>query len=443
VASARDRDHEPPIPAAVAGSPIPRQFARTDASARLGQSEPRRVVDAAFDRRPIRDLLARAAGDPDRAMEYFFARLFADHPDLRGLFPYSMTQTRASVFGMLAVLVRQLDDEHETSRALAMIARDHRKFGVREKHYRPFFDALLALAEHVAGPAWSAHSAVAWRSAVEYFAAVMADAAAEDARLRPAWWTGEIVQHDRRTDTVAVLTIKPDRLVSYEPGQYLAVQAPRWPRIWRNYSIANAPRENGLIDLHVRAVPGGMVSTALVSHCAAGDVLLLGAARGDLRPPADPAADLVCVAGGTGLAPVKAIIETVVSVARQGRRRSITLYAGARRSRDLYDMRDLEALRRAYPSLTVIPVAEHEAEFDGRVGRLPEVVKSHPSFRDCDVYIAGPAGLITATMRALGRRVPAERLHHDSIEALQFARRPTWHETLTSPTGGPAAGRGT
>jgi NAD(P)H-flavin reductase/hemoglobin-like flavoprotein len=425
VAGAGERDHEPPTPAAVAGFPIPDQFARTETSARLGQPEPHRVVAAAFDRGPIRELLVHAAGDPDRAMQYFYARLFADHPDLRGLFPYSMTQTRAAVFGMLAALVRHLDGEREAARVLATIARDHRKFGVLEKHYRPFFDALLALAEHVAGPAWSAHAAFAWRSAVEYFAAVMAEAAADDARFAPAWWTGEIVQHDRRTDTVAVLTIRPDRLLYYEPGQYVAVQAPRWPRIWRNYSIANAPRENGLIDLHVAAVPGGMVSTALVSHCAAGDVVLLGAARGDLRPPADPAANLVCVAGGTGLAPIKAIIEAIVHAATQGRRRSITLYAGARRSRDLYDMRDLEALRRAYPSLTVIPVAELGPDVDGRLGRLPEVVKSHPSFRDADVYIAGPVGLIAATRRALGRRVPDERLHHDSIEALKFARRPS------------------
>jgi len=357
-------------------------------------------------------------------MEYLYARLFADNPDLRGLYPYSMRHTRAAVFRMLAALAGKLDDEQELVEALGRIARDHRKFGLREKHYQPFFDALFAMAEHAAGRAWTAPAAIAWRSALDYFAVVMADAAAADASSQPAWWTGEIVQHDRRTDTVAVLTIRPDRRLSFEPGQHVPVQAPRWPRIWRNYSIAKAPRDNGLIDIHVRAVPGGMVSTALVSHCATGDTVLLGAAKGEMRLPADPAVSLVCVAGGTGLAPAKAITEAIVGAARQGRRRSITVYAGARRSRDLYDMRDLRALQLAYPSLTVIPVVERDLDFDGRIGRLPEVVKSHPSFRDCDVYIAGPAGLITATVRALAGRVPAERMHHDSIEALQFARRP-------------------
>jgi NAD(P)H-flavin reductase len=262
----------------------------------------------------------------------------------------------------------------------------------------------------------------------------MTAAAADDSHRQPAWWTGEIVQHDRRTETVAVLTIRPDRPLSYAPGQYVQIQTPRWPRIWRSYSIANAPRDNGLIDIHVRAVSGGMVSMALVSHCTTGDTVLLGAARGEMRVPPDPSRDLVCVAGGTGLAPVKAIIEAVVSASGQGRRREITLYVGVRRKRELYDGRDLETLRLAYPPLTVIPVAEHELDFAGRVGRLPEVVGTHPSFRDCDVYVAGPAGLVRNSAHTLSKRVPAGRLHHDPIEALEVARRPQL-EQLSPPAG--------
>ena len=368
-------------------------------------------------------------------MEYFYARLFTAHPELRGLFPHAMTQTRAAVFRELASLIAGLDDQDRTEQALAKAARDHRKFGVREKHYQPFFDALTAMAEHLAGPSWTSQYAAAWRAATEWFAAVMAEAAAEDAGHQPAWWTGEIVQHDRRTDTVAVLTIRPDRPLSYVPGQYIHVQTPRWPRIWRSYSIANAPRDNGLIDIHVRAVPGGMVSTALVGHCATGDTVLLGAARGDMAVPDDPGRDLVCVAGGTGLAPLKAITEAVVAAAGQGRRRAITLYVGVRRKSDLYDVRDLETLTLSYPPLTVIQVAEHELDFAGRIGRLPEVVWTHPSFRDCDVYVAGPAGLVSGAVQLLSKRVPAGRLHHDPIDALRVARHPQRQEYLGRPGG--------
>jgi NAD(P)H-flavin reductase/hemoglobin-like flavoprotein len=424
VASARNRAQAgTSVPVAFATSTVSRRFVPAESSALLTPPEvSAKAITADFDRRPIRDLLKHLAADPDAAMEYLFARLFAGHPLMRALFPHGMTQTRVAVFGELAGIIAGLDDQERTEQVLARLAVDHRKFGVRDKHYEPFFDAVFATAEHAAGPAWTREMATAWRSALDWFGSVMAAAAADDADEQPAWWTGEIVQHDRRTETVAVLTIRPDRPLSYVAGQYVQVQTLRWPRIWRSYSIANAPRANGLLDIHVRAVPGGMVSTALVSHCATGDIVLLGAARGQMRVPDDPARDLVCVAGGTGLAPLKAITEAVVGAAGQGKRRGITLYAGVRRSSDLYDLRDLETLRLAYPSLTVIPVAEHEVGFAGRVGRLPDVVWTHESFRDCDVYIAGPVGLISRTVQVLSRRVPADRVHHDPIEALRLAR---------------------
>jgi NAD(P)H-flavin reductase/hemoglobin-like flavoprotein len=426
VASARNRDQAgTSVPVALATPTVPPRTAATETSARLAQPEASAsAITPDFDRRPIRDLRKHLATDPDAAMEYLFARLFAAHPGLRGLFPHGMTQTRAAVFNELAGIIAGLDDQERTEQALARLAVDHRKFGVKDKHYEPFFEAMFVTAQDAAGPAWTVEMAAAWRSALDWFSSVMTAAAAAAAEEQPAWWTGEIVQHDRRTETVAVLTIRPDRPLSYVAGQYVQVQTPRWPRIWRSYSVANAPRANGLLDIHVRAVPGGLVSTALVSHCTTGDIVLLGAAGGQMRVPDDPARNLVCVAGGTGLAPLKAITEAVVGGAGQGKRRGITLYAGVRRSRDLYDLRDLETLRLAYPSLTVIPVAEDGRDFVGRVGRLPDVVRTHPSFRDCDVYIAGPVGLVTTTRRMLSRRVPSDRLHHDPIEALRQVRRP-------------------
>jgi ferredoxin-NADP reductase len=127
--------------------------------------------------------------------------------------------------------------------------------------------------------------------------------AAADEDQQPPWWIGEVVRHDLRGPNLAVLTIRPDQPLPYRPGQYLAVQVPRWPRVWRNFSIANAPRENGLVDLHVRAVPGGLVSGSLVHSMQPGDTLLLGQAEGEMTAPADPDTDLLCVAGGTGLPP--------------------------------------------------------------------------------------------------------------------------------------------
>ena len=363
------------------------------------------------------DSFARVAASSDYAMEYFYARLFVQNPELRSLFPLSMEHTRATTFGMLTRLISSLHDPLQTEQLLDRLGRDHRKFGVRDTHYQPFFDALLATVEQVSGPALTDENSVAWHTVLDYFAASMRSAAADDAKTQPAWWIGEIVQHDRRTRTIAVLTIRPDRPLRYQPGQYVAVQVAKWPRLWRRYSIANAPRENGLIDIHVRAIRGGMVSTALVSHSGTGDTLTLAPARGDLRVPADIDRDVVCVAGGTGLAPIKSIVEAIVMQTKQGKRRSVTLYLGARRDDDLYDTRDLATLRLAYPALNLVNVvAEHD-------GALPDAVTKHASFRNTEVYVAGPAGLVSATVRALAHRVPSDRFHHDPLDLLMAASR--------------------
>jgi NAD(P)H-flavin reductase/hemoglobin-like flavoprotein len=414
------------------GSRVPEQFARTESSAPPEpQTAPNSSTLSDFDARLIKDSFSRAMADPPRAMEYFYARLFVEHPEVRVLFPLAMTRTRLAAFDALAKLVRSVDRPKDCEQALRQVACDHRRFGVKDKHYQPFFSALLATIEQFSGPAWTAEAAAAWQRALGYFAAVMRAAAAADAAAHPAWWVGEIVQHDQRTPTIAVITIRPDKPLNYAPGQYVPVQVPRWPRAWRNYSLANAPRDNGLIDIHVRAVPGGVISTALVCHYATGDTLVLGAARGDMRVVPDAERDLVCVAGGTGLAPIKAIIDSVTCATRHGRRRAISLYLGARRAEDLYDMRDLNTLALAYPSLTVIPVTDPVHRGAGAHGSLPEVVGRHPSFRDTDVYISGPWGMVSAAVRALSRRVPADSLHHDSLHALRAAGRPAGEDLLS------------
>src|SRR5690606_5962710 len=125
-------------------------------------------------------------------------------------------------------------------------------------------------------------------------AATMIAAAERDAADHPPWWVAEITAHDRRAHDLAVLTLRPERPLPFLPGQHVSVQTARWPRVWRPYSIANAPRPDGTLSLHVRARPAGWVSGALVRHCAPGDTVLLGPAnrrhgpRTRLRPRAPP-----------------------------------------------------------------------------------------------------------------------------------------------------------
>ena len=351
------------------------------------------------------------------AMEHFYAWLFVRHPQLRAMFPLGMSAHREHVFGALARIVWSMDSPAALASYAGQLGRDHRKFGVKDKHHEAFFGALLAAVRHFSGDTWTASTQEAWEAVFSSVTSAMQAAAAADAALAPAWWVGEVVQHDLRRPDLAVLTIRPDQPLRYLPGQYLGVQVGRWPRVWRNFSAGNAPRANGLVDLHVRAVSGGMVSTALVHYVQPGDTLLLGPPRGEMTISEDCDRDLLCIAGGTGLAPVKAIIEGVISAAGQARQRQIALYVGARNTGDLYDMRDLETLAVSYPSLKVIPAVADDPGWQGLAGLLPEVVRQHAACEGREVFISGPGAMVTEVVRVLARRVSGEHIHHDPIGA--------------------------
>jgi NAD(P)H-flavin reductase/hemoglobin-like flavoprotein len=384
--------------------------------------------------RLVKESFAVIEGRGPEVMEHFYAWLFVRHPDVRAMFPLAMSTQRERVFGGLARIVWSMDSPQALAAYVGQLGRDHRKFGVKDKHYQAFFGVLRATIRHFAAGTWTAETEAAWDAVLGDIAAIMQAAAAADARRAPPWWIGEIVQHDLRGPDLAVLTIRPDQPLAYRPGQYVPVQVARWPRVWRNFSIANAPRSSGLIDLHVRAIPGGMVSTALVHYVQAGDSLLLGPARGGLTIGDDCRRDLLCIAGGTGLAPVKALIEGIIAAGPAGQagqagaagpagpprhapQPKISLYVGARTAAALYDMRDLSRLAAACPDLTVIPAVSHDPDWAGLAGLLPDAVRQHASCEGREVFISGPDAMVAETVRMLAGRVPSEHIHHDPAGA--------------------------
>ena len=377
-----------------------------------------RADSLGFDAALVKEAFAHVAAHAPHAMEYFYAHLFSQHPEIRGMFPLTMSEHRERVFGALAQLVWSMDSPAALSAYLEQLGREHRKFGVRERHYAAFFDALLATVAHFSGPAFTARTQAAFSAALSYLAAAMLRASALDAQCQPPWWVGEVMRHELRSPSLAVLRIQPDQPLRYQAGQYLSVQVARWPRAWRNFSIANAPRADGQLELHVRAVAGGLVSNSLVHRCQAGDTVLLGPARGDMTVPGDQGRDLVCIAGGSGLAPIKAIIAQVIATAgNSGRRPGISLFVGGQRAEDLYDMPALRAMESAYPPLTVIPVVSADPGFAGVRGMLPAVVWQRASCAGREIYVCGPDAMVRETKRLLSRRSAAQFIHHDPLRS--------------------------
>jgi NAD(P)H-flavin reductase/hemoglobin-like flavoprotein len=384
-------------------------------------------VETEADPRLVKESFALIEPVSGEVVAYFYGRLFAENPRLRAMFPPTMDVQRERLFGALARIAWSMDSPEALQAYLGQLGRDHRKFGVAAEHYGQFGRALIATIRKFTGDAWTAETERAWTTAYDQAAQTMINAAAEDAGEAPPWWLAEVLGHDRRTPDIAVLTVRPDKPFRYQAGQHMSVQSARTPRDWRTFCIANAPREDGLLEFHVRAVPAGRVSNALVRYTSVGDTLLLGPAKGTMVADTGPGPGILCVADGTGLAPVKAIIQQVASqqLASQqvpgespgqpaGEPRSIHLFFGAQREAGLYDLEDLRVLESAYPSLRVIPAVSGEPGFCGARGTLPDVVRRYGSWSDHDVYLSGPAGTVRDVTEALtGLGTPMNRIHYE------------------------------
>jgi NAD(P)H-flavin reductase len=132
--------------------------------------------------------------------------------------------------------------------------------------------------------------------------------------------------------------------------------------------------------------------------------------------------DLLCVAGGTGLAPVKAIIEQAIRESTACPRQ-IFLFYGARTRDELHDLPDLYRLTDAYPRFQLTPVTSDDPAFDGMQGNVGRVAARYLPHRECVAYVAGPAAMVRETIGVLTRAgIPPERIHYD--DALLAADKP-------------------
>ncbi|MGW2201027.1 globin domain-containing protein [Streptomyces sp. NPDC001774] len=381
----------------------------------LGPSPDRPFPDRPSPDRPspdailIRRTLAEIAPVADKVTSYFYALLFVRHPEMRAMFPAAMDAQRDRLLKALLTAAEHMDDAAVLTEYLQSLGRGHRKYGTRPTHYPAVGEALIGALIRYATLTWNKESEAAWVRTYTTISQIMIDAAAENELHAPAWWQAEVVSHDLRTPDVAVITLRPDQQYTFLAGQYTTLETPWWPRVWRHYSFASAPRPDGLLTLHVKAVPAGWVSNALVHHARPGDVLRLGPPAGSMTVDHSTDNGLLCLGGGTGIAPIKALVE---DVAEHGDRRPVEVFYGARSGHDLYDIDTMMRLQKAYPWLSVRPVTEDQAQ-------LPDAVRQYGPWTEYEAYLSGPPGMIRRGVDALrGVGIPAERIRHDLLTEL-------------------------
>ncbi|MGW7050184.1 globin domain-containing protein [Streptomyces sp. NPDC054887] len=360
----------------------------------------------------VRRTLADIGDDAGKVTSYFYALLFTRHPELRALFPAAMDTQRDRLLKALLTAAEHIDNKPVLTEYLRNLGRGHRKYGTQASHYPAVGEALLGALARYATSTWDDEAEAAWIRTYTAISQIMIDAAAENELRAPAWWQAEVVSHDLRTPDIAVITVRPDQPYPFLAGQYTSLETPWWPRVWRHYSFAGAPRPDGLLSFHVKAVPAGWVSNALVHRARPGDTVRLGPPAGSMTVDHTTDSGLLCLGGGTGIAPIKALVE---DVAEHGERRPVDVFYGARTDYDLYDIDTMLRLQQSHSWLSVHPMVDGRTQF-------PDAVLEHGPWNYHDAYLSGPPGMIRSgvdALRSLG--IPGERIRHDSLDELVAA----------------------
>ena len=227
-----------------------------------------------------------------------------------------------------------------------------------------------------------------------------------------------VIARDRLAPDVMRLRLAPvgGASLRWLPGQYIEILLDNGKR--RAFSLARAPHEGEALEVHVRHVAGGGFTSWVFERMAVGDTLRVEGPFGTFVPREHSERPMILMAGGTGFAPVKAIVEHFLHL---GSRRPMHLYWGARTGADLY-LRELpERWAAEVPTLDFHPVvsdADAAAEVGARAGLVHQaVLADHPDLSGYDVYMCGPPAMIDAGRRAfVAAGLPESHLYYDSFD---------------------------
>ncbi|WKG09361.1 FAD-binding oxidoreductase [Nocardia sp. PE-7] len=228
-------------------------------------------------------------------------------------------------------------------------------------------------------------------------------------------WTATVVGHHRLRHDLAVIRLIGD-FVPFEPGGSVEVEVPQHPGVRRRFSPALPPSLDGKLEFHVRTVPGGWCSSSIVADTKPGDQWRINAPHGVFAVDPD-AVEVVMIAGGTGLAPMRS---QILDLARRDTPPRTYLFFGGRSPRDLYANDMLFLLAGELPWLSVIPVVEtpddpvvhdewHEqtrsdvgfGPQEMLHGTLADVAAAHGPFTKNQVLVCGSPAMVRTTVDRL------------------------------------------
>ncbi|TGN95707.1 2Fe-2S iron-sulfur cluster-binding protein [Burkholderia sp. USMB20] len=203
----------------------------------------------------------------------------------------------------------------------------------------------------------------------------------------------------------------------FAPGQYATLQFT--PEHIRPYSMANTA--NGQeVEFHIRLVPGGRVTSYVAADLKPGDSVRLSGPLGTAYLRRKSEAPVLCIAGGTGLAPILSILR---GMAESPTNRLVHVYFGVRSEADVYGTHWLEELRECLPGLRVhVVLASAAGQVPYRTGMVTDAVDADWNALDgWRAYVAGAPALVDASYVLLRRKgVNPDRIHADAFYASEL-----------------------
>ncbi|MFH0964394.1 MAG: FAD-binding oxidoreductase [Planctomycetota bacterium] len=236
-------------------------------------------------------------------------------------------------------------------------------------------------------------------------------------------------EYQTRVERVRDLTydVREFRLVLVDPheipfraGQYVNFVIPPYgdspEPVYRAYSMSSPPGAKAALEFLIRRVPQGIATTFLFDHLREGDPLRINGPYGEftLRPTD---ADVVMIAGSTGIAPIKSILD---DMAQANSPRKVTLFFGVLELRDLFYRDVLLDIQKKLPNLTFIPALSRKApqdNWDGETGLITDVLSRQvPGPSSAEAYLCGSPGMIDASIRVLHEKgITDDRIFFDKF----------------------------
>lgn len=216
-------------------------------------------------------------------------------------------------------------------------------------------------------------------------------------------YEGEVLRIEALTSTIRGIWLKLDRPLHFQAGQYVNLEVTALDGQRRAFSLASTPQQDNVIELNVRIVPGGQVTTWLHQNLNVGDRLKLSGPYGRFFVKKSAKVPLLFMAGGSGLSSPKSMIEDLLNT---GCDLPMTLVYGQRSRDELYYHPEFVALAEKYANFTYVPTLSNEpddSDWRGARGFVHVAAKAYFSndFRGRKAYLCGPPAMIEACISTL------------------------------------------